>query len=264
MTVRVSKLSRGRRVIADLSWASLRVPRCTLTVRLALPRLLAARAALPAPRPPWTVLFAKAFALVSEDQPALRRLHASLPCQRLLEAPHAIGCIIVERLHHGQPTLTLARFTEPHATPIPQLAAQLLHAKTAPPEKNRQFYRLLRFAWLPSPIRRLSLRWGLANARPLLRYGGTFAISSLGARPATIVDSVSVLPNFLAYGPIAPDGGVDLFLSFDHRVMDGADGATALEALETVMETLVAAELAALAPPRTAQAPTAPAFSAPG
>jgi hypothetical protein len=236
----------GRQMIADLSWASLRVPRCTLTARLAIPRALAARNALAAPRPPWTVLFTKAFALAAEAQPALRRLHATLPRPHLLEAPHAVGCIVLEREHEGAATLALARFTEPHATSIADLAARLHQAKTAPPGESRHFHRLLRFARLPWPLRRLMLRWAVARARPLLRYGGTFAISALGARGAVIVDSVSVLPGFLSYGPIGADGGVQVFLSFDHRVMDGADGATALEGLEAAMETLVAAELAGM------------------
>ncbi|NKC32335.1 2-oxo acid dehydrogenase subunit E2 [Falsiroseomonas selenitidurans] len=247
MTLRRIRPSPGRQTIADLSWASLRVPRCTLTARLRIPRALAGRTALPAPRPPWTVLFTKAFALVAEDQPSLRRLHATLPSPRLLEAPHAVGCVVLERLHQGVATLALARFTEPHATPIPVLAQQLHHAKTAPPGASRSFHRLLRFARLPWPLRRLMLRFALATAAPLLRYGGTFAISALGRREAAIVDSVSVLPCFLSYGPIDADGGVAVFLSFDHRVMDGADGAAALEGLEAAMESLVADELAALA-----------------
>ncbi|MBU8537005.1 hypothetical protein [Falsiroseomonas tokyonensis] len=247
MRLRRLRLSPGRQTIADLSWASLRVPRCTLTARLAIPQALAARRALPAPRPPWTVLFAKAFAIAAATQPALRRLHATLPSPRLLEVPHAIGCVLVERQHEGVATLAIARFTEPHATPLATLAAQLHHAKTAPVGDCRPFHRLLRFARLPWPLRRLMLRWALASATPLLRYGGTFAISSLGGE-AVIVDSVSVLPCFLSYGLIGADGGVEVFLSFDHRVMDGADGAAALQGLEAAMETLVAEELRGMAP----------------
>lgn len=249
MSLRRVTPSPGRQTIADLSWASLRVPRCTLTARLAIPRALAARAALPSPRPPWTVLFTKGFALAAEAQPALRRLHATLPSPRLLEASHATGCVVLEREHDGQAILAIARFTDPHITPIPRLAALLRQAKEAPPSESRHLHRLLRFARLPWPLRRLMLRFALATGAPLLRYGGTFAISSLGSRQAAIVDSVSVLPSFLSYGPIAADGGVDLFLSFDHRVMDGADGAAALRGLEAAMEGPVAAELAGLMPP---------------
>lgn len=233
-------------MVADLSWASLRVPRCIMTARLHIPRALAARAALPSPRPPWTAVFAKSFALVAEGRPALRRFHATLPLPRLLELDHAIGCVMVEREHDGEAALTIARFTEPYAMPLAELAAILNHAKAAPPASNKSFRRLLRLARLPWPMRRLMLRIALAFAAPLARYGGSFGISAVGVEGAAIVDSVSILPIFLSYGPIGPDGGVDVFLAFDHRVMDGADGAAALRGLEGMIEGALADELDAL------------------
>lgn len=230
--------------MADLSWASLRVPRCVMTARLALPNCQAARAALPAPRPPWTTLFLKAFATVSVTQPALRRVHATLPGPRLIEAPQAIGCIVLERADDA--ALGFARITEPHHRPLPELASLLAQAKSAPGDKR--FRRIRRFARLPWPLRRLLLRLGLALGAPILRYGGSFAISTVGEHGAGIVDSVSILPCFLTYGPIAGDGAVEVYLAFDHRVMDGADGAAALAALQSVLEGAITAELTALAP----------------
>ena len=246
MNRRVIPLSPGRRFIADLSWASLRVPRCVLRAQLSLPRAHAARAALPAPRPPWTVIFLKGFALASETQPALRRIHAMLPTPRLIEVPHAIGCIVLERDERGEPMLGLARFNEPHARPLGALAERLHSAKRGTTLEVGTHRRQERFVGLPWPLRRLLLRYALAMGRPLLRYGGTFAISALGHQGATVVDSVSVLPNFLSYGAISPAGEVEVFLAFDHRVMDGADGASALQGLQAAIEGPVAAELEAL------------------
>lgn len=249
MTLRRVAVPVGRQTVADLSWASLRVPRCTLVARLAVPRALAARQALSAPRPPWPVLFAKALALVAEERPALRRVHATLPTPRLLEAPHAIGCIVLQRQHGDGPLVMHARFVEPFSMPLPAMARQLRYAQQAPPSELRGLHRLLRFARLPWPLRRLMLRWALATGAPLLRYGGTFAVSALGQQGVAIVDSVSVLPMFVSYGPIGGDGAVDVFFSFDHRVMDGADGAAALRGIETAMEGPIADELQALAEP---------------
>ncbi len=246
MSLRRVALPPGRTVVADLSWASLRVPRCVITARVALPRALAARGAGPAPRIPWTVIFAKGMALAAEKQPALRRLHATLPSPRLLEVAHAIGCIVIERGGEEERMLGIARFTDPHAMPLPEMAAALRRAKEAPAAEVKTHRRLLRFARLPWPMRRAMLRYGLAIGTPVLRYGGTFAISAIGQRGAAIVDSVSVLPCFLSYGPIAADGGLHAYLSFDHRVMDGADGAAALAGLEAAIEGPVAEELAAL------------------
>jgi hypothetical protein len=248
MTYRTVRQTPGRQVIADLSWASLRVPRCVITARLHIPRALAARSALAAPRIPWTVIFAKGFAVASNNMPPLRRVHATLPSPRLIEAPHAIGCIVLERGHDAQQMLGLCRFPEPHSMALPALAEQLRRAKDAPAEQVKTHRRLLRLSRMPWPLRRLMLRVGLAFGAPLLRYGGTFAISALGDRGAGIIDSVSILPAFLSYGPISAEGAVDAFLSFDHRVMDGADGAAALHGLETALEGPVAAELSALSP----------------
>lgn len=246
MSLRAVPLPPGRAVVADLSWASLRVPRCVITARLALPRALAARGALPPPRIPWTVIFAKGMALAAEAQPALRRLYATLPSPRLLEVRHAVGCIVIERGAAEGGMLGIARFTDPHAMPLPEMASALRRAKEAPAAEVKTHRRLLRFARLPWPMRRLMLRYGLAIGTPVLRYGGTFAISAIGQRNAAIVDSVSILPCFLSYGPIAADGGLDAYLSFDHRVMDGADGAAALAGLEAAIEGAVAEELEGL------------------
>ncbi len=236
-------LSPGRRMVADLSWASLRVPRCAIAARLRVPRALSARGALAAPRPPWTAIFAKGFALLAENHPVLRQLHATLPGPRLLRLDHAIGCVMVERQHRDEPTLTLARFVQPHAMTLTELAAILEHAKTAPPEANKTFHRMLRFTQLPWPLRRLMMQVGLSFATPLARYAGSFAVSSLGAQGVQILESVNILPVLITYGPMDGEGGVDVCFIFDHRVMDGADGAMALRGIQEMIEGPVTDEL---------------------
>lgn len=246
MSWRWVKPSLGRQMMADLSWASLRIPRCIMTARLRIPRAMAARSGLAAQRPPWTVLFLKGFGLAAEPHPALRRCHATLPWPRLLEVDHAIGCVVLEREHEGEAVLTIARIPLCHAIPLPELAKRLRHAKSAPSHETQSFRQFRNFARLPWPLRRFLLRLGLATGGPVL-YGGTFSISALGERGVTILDSVSVVPVFLSYGPISSEGEVDVTLSFDHRVMDGADGANALRGLERALEGPVADELLALA-----------------
>lgn len=247
MSWRWVRPSLGRRMMADLSWASLRIPRCVMTARLRIPRAQTARAALPAPRPPWTTLFLKGFGLAAEPHPALRRCHATLPWPRMLELDHAIGCVVLEREHEGESALSIARLPRCHAIPLPELAQRLTQAKSAPSAEARSFRQFRRFARLPWPLRRFLLRLGIATGGPVVLYGGTFAISALGERGVTILDSVSVLPIFLSYGPISPEGEVDVTLSFDHRVMDGADGADALRGLEEALEGPVTDELLGLA-----------------
>jgi hypothetical protein len=220
-----------------------------MAARIAIPRAQDARAALPEPRPGWTAIIAKAFALAALERPALRRMHASLPWPRLLELPWAAGCVLVEREHHGEAMLTLARFPSPHRSTLTDLSRELARAKHAGPEEAKLLRRQLRFARLPWPLRRLAFAIGMATARPLHRYSGSFGLSALGAQGTVIIDSVSVLPVFLSYGPIAGDGTLDLHIAFDHRVMDGADAAAALRGIEAAVEGPIAAELIGLREP---------------
>jgi hypothetical protein len=249
MTCRRVPLSPGRQHIGDLAWLSRRVPRCIVRAQIEVPRLLAARSALPAPRPAWPMLFAKAFAMAAADRPVLRRIHAMLPTPRLLEVPRAIGCILIERHDQGEAIVMAERFLDLPGTPLPILGALLTAAKNSPVWNHRPTYRLLRLLRLPWPLRRLLLLWGLATARPMLRYGGTFAVSSVGGQGASIVDSISPLPVFLAFGPIDDAGRVEVFMAFDHRVMDGIAAAEALQALQAMLEGALAAEVEALLSP---------------
>jgi pyruvate/2-oxoglutarate dehydrogenase complex dihydrolipoamide acyltransferase (E2) component len=51
------------------------------------------------------------------------------------------------------------------------------------------------------------------------------------------------LTSTLNYGVIAPDGSVDVRLTYDHRVLDGATVARALADLERVLNCEILAEL---------------------
>lgn len=50
----------------------------------------------------------------------------------------------------------------------------------------------------------------------------------------------------LTYGMVEPDGGVDVRLTFDHRIMDGCDGGRVLTQLESVLSSELREELLAL------------------
>jgi hypothetical protein len=199
-------------------------------------------------------MVAKAFALTALQRPALRRVHAALPWPRMLQLPFARGAILVERDHHGEPTLALSRFHAPHQTPLPELARAVEVTKHGPLAEAKSFRRMLAFARAPGPLRRLALSLGLALGSPVLKYGASFAISAVPQQGAVILDSVSVLPVFLSYGPLDEHAAMDLHIAFDHRVMDGADAAFALRGIEAALEGPITAELATMLDARAAQA----------
>jgi hypothetical protein len=241
-------LSRPRRILTDLSHASLAFPRATLRTRINVGALVAPRESAPSgARIPWPILFAKAFALVAQDMPHLRRVYAKLPWPHFYELPTSVGSIIIERdWPEAAPTekaLFLGRLKDPAATPLPDLAAAMRHHKTAPIDSIADFRRILMLAGLPLPLRRAGLWLALNLGRQVPNYFGTFAISPLGSHGAGILHTIPVWTSFLNYGPIDADGGTDVYLSVDHRVMDGGHAARAITALEAALNGPILAEL---------------------
>jgi hypothetical protein len=239
-------LSLPRRLATEFSYAARRVPRATLSARLALGPLVAARHLVP-DRPPWSAIFARAFALAAEEMPILRRGYVQLPWPRLVEWPVSVACVVVERDWGGEPALFFLRIKDPAGLSLAAVAARVRQAKAAPVESLRENCRALRLARLPWPLRRGLFWFGLNLGRQLPNWYGSFGISVLGAERVAISSVVAPWPCFLNYGPIGPDGVVEVYLSFDHRVMDGMAGARAVQALERMLHGPLLAELRALA-----------------
>lgn len=175
-------LSRPRRILTDLSHASLAFPRATLRTRINVAALVAPRESAPrGARIPWPILFAKAFALVAQDMPHLRRVYAKLPWPHFYELPTSVGSIIIERdwpeVAPTEQALFLGRLKDPASTTLPDLAAAMRHHKTAPIDSIADFRRILMFAGLPLPLRRAGLWLALNLGRQVPNYFGTFAIS---------------------------------------------------------------------------------------
>ena len=81
---------------------------------------------------------------------------------------------------------------------------------------------------------------------------GTFGMTTLSSRNTGLVYVPSPCATTLTYGPIAPDGTVDVRLGCDHRVLDGMTAARALEALQSALSNAILTELSAVrlpAPP---------------
>src|SRR5262249_24621283 len=95
-------LSPQRRFVCDLLEAAASVPSVPVQRQMGLSALVRARAAHPA-RPPWAVLFTKAYALMAAEMPAMRRAYMQLPWGHLYEHPCSIASIAVEREYQGEP-----------------------------------------------------------------------------------------------------------------------------------------------------------------
>lgn len=247
MKGRAIPLSRSRRLVCDLMHFATRVPTVPVQRRMVLTALVEARRAA-APRPPWPAIFAKGFALVAREVPAFRRAYCKCPWPHLYEYPASVAAIAVERDDRGENAVLLVLVKDPASRTLGDLAARIRHGVTAPIETVSEFRRALRIAALPRPVRRACWWFGLNIGRQRANYFGTFAVSVYSALGAESLHARSPLTATLNYGVIAPDGSVDVRITYDHRVMDGATVARGLMRLEQVLTTSVLDEVRALVP----------------
>jgi hypothetical protein len=242
-TGRTLPLSRARRFICDLMHQAARVPVAAVRRRMRLAPVVAARQAA-SPRPGWLAIFLKAYSFVAAARPELRRVYMPLPWPHLYEHPLSIASVAVERQLDDEDTLFFAHFRSPHERGLLEIDADVRRFKEAPIQEIALFRRVQRISRLPGPLRRL-LWWGAMNlsGHRRARLLGTFGVSLLGGFGSALHQLTSPVTSTLSYGVIAPDGSVDVYVTFDHRVLDGAPVARALEDLERVLKCEILAEL---------------------
>ena len=231
MRGRAIKLSPGRRLVGDLMRFSKNIPRITVQRRMNLGPVVQARQELD-PRPSWTAIFLKGYALLSQETPELRRAYVKLPWPHLYEYPSSIASLAYEREHSGERVVLLDRIQRPES-----------RSQSRPVMQVKEFRRALNMARVPSTVRRFLMWLGLNIGRQRPNYFGTFQLSVYSGLGAESFNPLTPLTTLLNYGQIDENGSVDVRVHYDHRVMDGANVARALERLEVIMNTSVADEL---------------------
>jgi hypothetical protein len=236
-------LSLPRRLVADAMRACRSVPSVAIERRMDLGELADARRAW-SPRPAWSVIHAKAFALVAADVPALRRSFLRWPWPHLYEHPIPVAAIFIERDYHGEEAVFFAQLRRPHQRPLAELDAWLRHCRSAPLAEVASFRRALRLGRLPWPLRPAAMCLGLhASGRLRERGLGTFSLSSVAPQGSGLLQLRTALTATLHYGLFDAAGRLDLRLTFDHRVLDGGTAARALAAMEAALRGPLLAEL---------------------
>ena len=243
-------LSTQRRLVNDLVHFAHRIPtvpvqRLIDVGKVADLRLQAAR------RVSWAAVFTKAYALVSEQFPCLRRAYLEYPRPRLYQHPCPIASVAVEREFDGELGVFFAQLPRPDVLPLAELEIELQRFKTAPVEEAFKFQLL--FARFPRMVRRFAW-WWILNVRGSRKaeFLGTFGVSVYSSLGAESLHPLSPLTTTLNYGVVGPDGMVPVRIIYDHRAMDGAMIARALGCLQTVLQGPITDELAALGSPAPA------------
>jgi len=247
MRGRPIRLSRPRRIIADLLHFALRMPLVPVERRIDISRLKAALAQR-AKRPFWSAIFLKGFALVAREIPQLRQVYLPLPRPHLYEYPSSIGIVGIERQYEGETGLFPYRLiNDPAQQSLLAISAEIKQAKDTPLQDVKQFRRMLAFARLPRFVRRVAWRMGLSIGHQRANYFGTFAVTTVGPEGASTMHPLAPVTATVGYGLFREDGSTDVRIVFDHRVLDGALMARSLVRLEEILNGPILAEISSSA-----------------
>ena len=208
-----------------------------------LAAVVAARQAA-APRPSWAALFTKAYGFVCAARPELRRSYLSFPAPHLYEHPTSVASVAVERRFGDEDGVLFGHVTGAERHGLAELDRRIKAFKELPLERVGSFRHALRVSALPRPLRRLAWWVGLnVSGRKRAHFLGTYGVSTYSGLGAASLHPLSPLTTTLNYGVIDANGDVDVRLIYDHRVMDGATVARALQDLERVLLCEIVAEL---------------------
>jgi hypothetical protein len=233
-------LAANHRLVNDLLYFSAKTPLVPVERRFDLAELAALRDSAPA-RISWTILFIKAYGLLSQRHPHLRRAYMAWPWPHLYEHPLSVAMLAINRPDANEDRLFWGRFLNPEMRSLPELQHELERYKSEPVQTV--FRRQIRLARFPLPLRRIAW-WLTLNSGPkLAKRFGTFGLSTLAGMGAYNGRHPACLTTSFSYGPLEPGGQMLVTILFDHRILDGAAIARDLADLESILKTEVSAEL---------------------
>lgn len=253
----VRKISLPRRVVTDLMRASAGMPFVAVRRTLSIGRLAAARKGL-RNRPAWAVIFAKAFAILAQDQPILRRIYLKWPLPHFYEFPETLAMIVVAPDATPDGVL-LFPVKAPNLTSLPAADAGVRKAKTQPIKTTAFFRKTMIVTRLPGPVRRLAWAIALNFGRQRGNYLGTLLVTSVAAFGGGEVEALGPQSFILSYDKLSDKGTIDVMIRWDHRITDAALIGTELLRLEQILNNQIADEMLALAAAEPGAAASSPA-----
>ncbi|OAI55044.1 hypothetical protein AYO44_13645 [Planctomycetaceae bacterium SCGC AG-212-F19] len=236
-------LSLPRAWMTELAQLARAVPTATVHRRMRLGRLAAARE-LSWPRPGWCAMFVKAYALLAQRRPELRRIYLPWPWPHLYEHPVNVASIAVARTIGDEDAVFFARMESPESLGLWDIERHVQHCREGLVESIPEFGQLIRWARLPWPARRV-LGWAAhrVSGQWHAEHFGTFGVSTVAGHDALTLAAPSPWTVGLHYGPLGSDGGLDVCLTYDLRVRDAVSVARSLGELEDVLTGEIVNEL---------------------
>ncbi|MFN3193693.1 MAG: hypothetical protein ACE361_24480 [Aureliella sp.] len=241
---KIRVLGRHRAVVLDVLDASKTVPSFPVERWFDVADLAESRSRCPV-RISWVTLFAKAYALAALDHPELRRFVLTFPILRWYQSRYSVISVAVSRDSATGEQLYFGRLRWPEDRKLPEIQKELDEYAENPVEQ--MFRQQLTSSLVPKLFRRMGW-WWRTNIRPSQRARrlGTASLSVLAGQGCYNRLHPSPLTSSLSYGPIEDTGRMWVTLQCDHRIIDGAVAAKAINRIEFYLNGEVLSELKSL------------------
>ena len=239
-------LSKGRTLVLDIVNIAQKMPIAPLMREFDLERIGQLRAQF-RPRISWTVLFLKAYGIVSERNPILRQVYTPLPFPHIYTHPKNVALVTITRGVDGESRLYFARFHRPEERSLVQLQEQYEEFRRAPIDQLRQFKRQDLLSSMPWFVRK-AVWFLLTHFWPSKRAAniGTYGLSLSGFRGNLGTFHLGPNTTTLGYELFPRKGRNRVILTFDHRILDGKPVSDILTDLQRAFANEIAQELEAL------------------
>lgn len=249
MDGKTQSIGRDRAIVLDVVRMAQSVPSFPVEREFELQELADVRANS-STRISWVALFTKAYGLASRQTPELRRLYVGFPWPRFHQSPYSVVSIAVNRQQGETERLFFGRIYWPEDKSLLDIQSELDCFKQE--DVNRVFRQQVLSSRMPSMLRRVGW-WCRQNfsLEKRARRTGTGGLSTLAGAGVLNRLHPCMLTSSLSYGPIEETGRMWVTLQCDHRLIDGAAAARAINVMHDLLHGVVCDELRALAVQKT-------------
>jgi hypothetical protein len=179
---------------------------------------------------------------MAAESDVFRQMFFRWPIANVYQHDTTVLMMAIGREFRGEDWVFWGRFINPETNSLQDIQQQLKKYQTG--NVKRVFRQQYQLSGMPGLVRKACWWWNLnISGRSRARRIGTAFLTTLAGQSTDITNILSVQTGCITYGPMDENGYSRVTICYDHRLMDGATVATALERLNTILNGVIMDEL---------------------